>query len=329
MFFVFRSLKSVGKLEFEEIDAEVLRISFTKSPVLHCEDKASPLTPEMSRRSKTPRYMEVDCNVNGKHGAYSNSPDRGYHTPRSDGRKSAALVHIDLSKKLKIQEPQRTPRIAPNNVLRLEMKPPSPRENQKRDEESPCRSPKEHESRKPRDSTPQKLEKDSPPRKVDKHENKTGKNSPALSKGEKDSSKQSKNVDKSKKNTKNVNERTNNKKVIKRNDSKSSVSEQHNVTQNKKDLKRNEHKTSSLESSIGKDKGPKGNRRSTQKTDDTKRRKSELLKTSLKKLPHDPMEYHHYSDDFDESGDASDIEEGEFVMTVPQTDRHLLLDLEF
>ena len=305
----------------EEVDAEVLRISFTKSPILPGEDKTASVTPEMSRRSKTPRYMEVDSNVNG---AYSNSPDRGFSTPRSDGRKSAALVHIDLSKRIKIQEPQRTPRLAPNTVLRLEMKPPSPRENQQRGEESPCQSPKEREPLKPRDSTPRRSDTDSPCRKVDNHDIKTGKHSTVEHKEDKDSSRQSRNVDKSKKNTKNIKERTHSKKELK----KASSSDHNVVTYNKKDLKRNDSKSSVIESSVIKDKGPKGNRRSSQKTNDTKRSKS-LPKTNSKKLPYDPTEYNHYSDDFDESGDASDIEEGKSTIDDKFTRLPIFLPLIF
>ena len=141
-------MQNASEHELEDIEPELFQISLNKNTVSCNEEKVS-LTPETSRRSRTPRYMEVDNNVNSRYGAYSDSPDRGYSTPRSEGRKSGALVHVDLSKKLKIHEHQRTPRITPNNVLLLEMEPPSPR-----DVDSP----------KNRDPAPQRNEKESPPR---------------------------------------------------------------------------------------------------------------------------------------------------------------------
>ena len=130
------------------------------------------------------------------------------------------------------------------------------------------------------------------------------KNSPAAYQGEKDS-RQGKNVDKAKKNIKNVKERTKGKKESKGYDSKASIDE----------------------CVVLKDKGIKGKRWSAQKSNDGKRNKSvrkvnseSVCKVNPErsgslKLPFDPKDFHYYSDDFDESGDASDTEEGEFIFS--------------
>ena len=300
-------MQNASEQELEDIEPELFQISLNKNTVSCNEEKVS-LTPETSRRSRTPRYMEVDNNVNSRYGAYSDSPDRGYSTPRSEGRKSGALVHVDLSKKLKIHEHQRTPRITPNNVLLLEMEPPSPRDvdSPKNREQSLCQSPEQLEVKTSRDPAPQRNEKESPPRKIDKHENKGGKNSPSIIKCEKDSLKQNKNVNKSKKNTKNMKEKIH-RKEFKRTDSKPS-SENPLTTHSKKEYKKTDSKSSISENTVPKER--KGNRRTVQKGTDVKSVKS--VSKNIAKKSFDSKENLYYSDDFDESGDASDIEEGEF-----------------
>ena len=303
-------MKNASEQESEDIDPELFKISLNKNTVSCNEEKVS-LTPEASRRSRTPRYMEVDNNVNNTHGAYGDSPDRGYSTPRSEGRKSAALVHVDLSKKLKIQEPQRTPRINPNNVLLLEMEPPSRKDadSPKNRERSLCQTPEEPEVKTCSGPNPQRKEKESPPRKIGKHENKGGKNSPLMPKCEKDSSKQRKNVNKSKKNTKNMKEKIQ-KKEFKRTDSKPSVGENTVNTHSRKEYKRIDSRSSVGENALPKER--KGNCRTIQKETDVKGGKS--FPKNISKKPFDSKENLYYSDDFDESGDASDIEEGEFAV---------------
>ena len=294
----------------QDLEDEIIKASLNKGPGPYLEDKVS-VTPEMSRRSRTPRYMEMDSDVNSLCGAYSDSPDRGYYTPRSEGRKSVSSVHVDLSKKLKIQDPQRTPRIIPNNVLHLEMEPPSPRDvdSSQRKERTFCQSPEPDEDNVHSDSRQQNSPKESSSRKIDQRENKSRRNSPSISKSEKESSRSS---NKSKKNTKNMKEKTH-KKEFKRTDSRTSCSE-NSAVQGKREYKRVDSKSSITDAVVSKDKSwNKGIHKNNHKDTEPKRSKSVQKARSPSKITVDSKETLHYSDDFDESGDASDIEEGEFL----------------
>ncbi len=308
--FILRSLKSEGKLDIEEADAEVLRISLNKTPKPFATDEMQPNnTPEMARRSKTPHYMEVDKNMNSvKQSHGSKTP--GNHTP-----KLPALSNLDYSKKHNILEPQRTPRKAPNNVLRLEMEPPSPKEEKHK--RTP--SPKQSSTNKHKASPPTKGDKDSPPRKVDKHEkndsNKHEKNEKSHVPNKKDSkdkdSSHSRNnsikgkSDKSQKNSNGVKDKVltqTNSKDTKANNSKSGAMDSSVLKQN------NVSKNTSNKNPQGRQRSREGKRRMSIKKEASAKMRRE--RSGSLSLPYDPTESMYYSDDFDDSDDESDIEEG-------------------